>query len=91
VKKLALVLAFVALSPVSAFAADVQPQATATVGKMLYSADGKKLAAVYKVDPAGAPQILLEGKLVTIPVSTLTEVDGKVSTSLTKKDILSKR
>jgi hypothetical protein len=75
----------------AAVAAEADAQATPVAGKMLYSADGKKLAAVYKIDASGAPQILLEGKLVTIPVSTLSEVDGKVGTSLTKRDLLSKR
>jgi hypothetical protein len=77
----------------AASAADAVATATAAtpvVGKMLYSADGKKLAAIYKLDASGAPQVLLEGKLVTIPASSLTEVDGHVQTSLTKKDIFTR-
>jgi hypothetical protein len=102
VKNLRLIFALATLSPISmlasinaASAADTAATATATaatpvVGKMLYSADGKKLAAVYRLDASGAPQVLLEGKLVTIPASSLTEVDGRITTSLTKKDIFTR-
>ena len=102
-KNLRLIFALATLSPISmlasidaASAADTAATATTTtaatpvVGKMLYGADGKKLAAVYRLDASGAPQVLLEGKLVTIPASSLTEVDGHVTTSLTKKDILTR-
>ena len=96
-KNLRLVFALATLSPISmlasisaASASDTAATATAAtpvVGKMLYGADGKKLAAIYRLDASGAPQVLLEGKLVTIPASSLTEVDGHIATSLTKKDI----
>ena len=97
-KNLRLVFALATLSPISmlasisaAGAADTAATApNPVVGKMLYSADGKKLAAIYKLDASGAPQVLLEGKLVTIPASSLTEVDGHIATSLTKKDIFAR-
>lgn len=99
-KNLRLVFALATLSPISMLASisaanAADPAATATaatpvVGKMLYGADGKKLAAIYKLDASGAPQVLLEGKLFTIPASSLTEVDGHVTTSLTKKDIFTR-
>jgi hypothetical protein len=76
----------------AAFAAEnATAAASPVVGKMLYSTGGKKLAAVYKISASGAPQLLLEGKLVTVPSATLSEVNGKVETSLTKKELLSKR
>jgi hypothetical protein len=87
VKTFALILA-AALMPATAVFAE---PATPVVGKMLYSAGGKKLAAIYKLDAANAPQILLEGKLVTVPVDTLSGVDGHVETSLTKKDLMTLR
>lgn len=96
-KKFALILAAAALaSATAAFAADtvaVESAAAATpvVGKMLYSTGGKKLAPVYKLDASSAPQILLEGKLVTVPVATLTQVEDRVETSLTKKDLMTRR
>jgi hypothetical protein len=97
-KKFALILALAALAPAApALAADVAvpvkaaPSTAPVVGKMLYSAGGKKLAAVYKLDAGNAPQILLDGKLVTVPSETLSEVDGRVETSLTKKDLMTRR
>ena len=73
----------------AAFAAEA---ATApAVGKMLYIAGGKKLGAVYKISASGSPQVLIDGKLVTVPAASLVEVNGKVETSLTKKELTSKR
>jgi hypothetical protein len=57
----------------------------ATAGKMLYS-NGQRVAAIYRV-ANGDPQIILNGKLVTVPASSLSEVDGKITTSLTKQDL----
>jgi hypothetical protein len=59
----------------------------ATTGKMLYAADGKRVAAVYRVQADGSPQIILQGKLVTVPVSTVTVDGGKVVTTLTKAEL----
>jgi hypothetical protein len=104
-KTLGLALALAAATPVSmlvganvaaaadAVAADVSAvSATAApvVGKMLYSADGKKLAAIYKIDANGAPQVLIDGRMFTIPVASLSETDGKTTTSLTKKDLFTR-
>ena len=86
-KTFALTLAALSLSPNMASAADATP----VVGKMLYSTGGKKLAPVYKLDSTSAPQIMLEGKLITIPAATLTEVEGRIETSLTKKDLMTRR
>lgn len=83
-KKLALILAAALLPATAAFA----EAATPVVGKMLYSTGGKKLAAIYKLDAANEPQILLDGKLVTVPAATLSGVDGRIETSLTKKDLM---
>jgi len=56
-------------------------------GKMLYSSDGHRIAAVYRVTSEGNPQVILNGKLVTVPASTLSEVNGKVTTSLSKTEL----
>jgi hypothetical protein len=92
-KKLVLALAAFA-APITAFAADdsatVRAEAPAavqvTAGKMLYSG-GNRLAAIYRISNDGSPQVILDGKLVTIPASTLSDVGGKVTTSLSKKDL----
>ncbi len=66
----------------SSAAAAVTPKA----GTMLYS-DGKRVAAIYRIASDGNPQVIVEGRLVTVPASTLSEVNGKVTTSLTKQEI----
>lgn len=92
-KKFGLILALAAILPVSALvsvnsAVAQDALAKAMVGKLLYDADGKKLAAIYKLDAKGSPQILLEGKMVTVPLATLKKDDDKFATSLTKKDLM---
>lgn len=57
-------------------------------GDMLYGAGGRRLGAVYSVTPEGAPQIILNGKLYTIPASSLSLEDGKLHTSMSKKEIV---
>jgi hypothetical protein len=56
------------------------------VGKMVYS-NTNRLAPIYRITGEGNPQVVLDGKLVTIPASTLSSVDGKIVTSLSRKDI----
>ena len=97
-KKFSLVFALAALAPAtaaiampSAESAQTTDAVTPVVGKMLYSAGGKSLGAVYRLDAAGAPQLLLNGKIVTIPLATLTDNSGRTETSLTKKDLLTAR
>jgi len=57
-------------------------------GSMLIAANGARLAPVYRVGPDGSAQIILEGKLVTVPATTLSVTDGKLTTSLTKNEVL---
>ncbi|HEX8055546.1 MAG TPA: hypothetical protein VF481_02705 [Novosphingobium sp.] len=56
-------------------------------GKMLYTANGSRVAAIYRVTAEGNPQVILNGKLVTVPASTLSDVNGKVTTSLSKAEL----
>jgi hypothetical protein len=73
------------------FSAAAQNSAAAAVaekGKMLVSANGARLGTIYRVGPDGAAEIIIDGKLVSVPASTLSNVDGKLTTSLSKSDIL---
>lgn len=85
----ALLLTFVA---VPAFAESVgETSATlpvATKGKMLVAADGSRLAPVYRVSADGA-QIILDGHMVTVPAASIKTVDGKLTTSLSKAQVIS--
>lgn len=61
--------------------------AGATEGKMLLASNGARLGAVYRVTPDGSAQLIVDGKMVTIPANTISVVDGKLQTSLSKADV----
>ncbi len=63
-------------------------QAEVVAGKMVYGTDGKKIGAVYRVAKDGSPQIIINGKLFTIPVASVKSADGKIETTLTRKDVM---
>lgn len=65
-----------------------QNAAVAQKGKMLIASDGARLGNVYRVGPDGAAQIIIEGKLVSVPASTLASVDGKLMTHLSKSEVI---
>ena len=82
----AFVLPAAAQGPSDAAAASV-----AEKGKMLVAANGARLGAVYRVGPDGSAQVIIDGRMVTVPANTLSSVDGKLTTSLTKSQVLSLR
>jgi hypothetical protein len=55
---------------------------------MLISANGSRLAQVYRVGADGAAQIIIDGKMVTVPAASLSMSGGKLTTSLTKSEVL---
>jgi hypothetical protein len=57
-------------------------------GRTLFGGNGNRIAAVYRVDSQGRVQVILDGKLITVPGSTLSEVNGKFTTSMTKQELL---
>ena len=73
-------VAFVSLSAIA-------QEAVATKGKMLVSANGARLGAVHRVTGDGSARLIFDGKMVTVPVSTLSVVDGKLTTSLSKQEV----
>src|SRR5262245_48079017 len=60
-------------------------------GKTIFSSTGKRLGQVYRVTPEGNPQVVLNSRLVTVPASTLSVAGGKISTSLTMRELLGSR
>jgi hypothetical protein len=81
--------------PAAAQAAPDAPAASAAStapvaekGKMLVAANGARLGAVYRVGPDGSAQIIIDGKLVTVPANTISIADGKLTTSLTKSEVI---
>jgi hypothetical protein len=83
----AVVLPAAAQAPADASAAPAAA-AVAEKGKMLTAANGARLGAVYRVGPDGSAQIIIDGKLVTVPANTLSIANGKLMTSLTKSEVL---
>jgi hypothetical protein len=62
--------------------------AVAAKGKLLVAANGARLGQVYRVASDGDVQMIIDGKLITVPASTLSSVDGKLTTSLSKSEVL---
>jgi hypothetical protein len=60
----------------------------AAKGKMLVSSDGGRLGVVNRLSSDGGAQVILDGRLITVPASTLSLVDGKLTTSLSKIQVL---
>ena len=92
-------VATIAVIPAAVFAAETNQQVreansapaaggvSVSAGKMLYAADGKRIASVYRVTAAGDVQVIIASRLVTVPASTLSDVNGKVTTSVSKSDL----
>jgi hypothetical protein len=93
VKKSLLAVAVLAVIGIStgAYANDASSPVIAHKGKMLYAANGGRLASVYRVDDDGAVALILDGKMRVVPADTLSMVDGKLTTRLSKSDVLSLR
>ena len=84
-------VAFAAFTTVTSQPAQAQAAMTVEVGKPIYSADGQKLGAVYKVGKDGAPQVIISGKLVTLPAASVSMDGNRIVTTLSKKDIVTRR
>ncbi len=69
----------------------VTAQASPVKGSMLVSADGARLAPVYRLGTDGSLQIILEGKMLTVPATTLSTAGGRLTTTLTKREVLALR
>jgi ABC-type sugar transport system substrate-binding protein len=80
-KKAVFTLALAAL-----VAAPLSAQTAVVAGKPIFASDGKRIGVVYKVTGNGSAQVIVNGKLVTIPAATITADEGKYQTSLTKKE-----
>ena len=59
-------------------------------GERLFSGTGNLLGSVYRVTEGGDAQVILDSRFVTVPASTLSRSEGKLKTTLTKRELLSK-
>ncbi len=84
-------LALLASTPV--FAADTAPAAQAEVktGAMLRDSNNYRLGAISRVNADGSVGLIIDSRFVTIPADTLSVVDGKVVTRLTKREVIGLR
>lgn len=82
------VLATVTATAQTASGAADTAATVAEKGKMIVASNGARLGTVYRVVADGSAQIIIDGKLVTIPASTLSSVDGKLTTNLSKSEVL---
>jgi hypothetical protein len=57
-------------------------------GKTLVTSNGARLGQVYRVGSDGSVQMIIDGRMVAVPASTLSSVDGKLTTSLSKSEVL---
>lgn len=88
-KKSLLAAVVLAAISVSASAADTAAPVKVSAGKMLYAANGGRIASVYRVNGDGSVQLILDGSMRTVPASTLSMADGKLTTSLSKAEVAS--
>ena len=59
----------------------------ASKGDMLIGADHSRLGSVVRVESDGSASIIFDGRMVTVPASTLKMADGKLTTSLSKHQL----
>lgn len=78
-------------SPVMAQATGTVAPVVATKGQMLTGADRSRLGSVVRVEGDGSVGIIFDAHLVTIPGSTLSIADGKLTTTLSKRDVTALR
>jgi hypothetical protein len=92
-KKFAIVLGAALLSaglaPAAALADDAAASTTVEIkrGDMLYTADGKRVGNVYRVTTNGDVQLIYRSKMITVAASTLSQAEGKLTTSLTLDEV----
>ncbi len=74
-------------SPTSTLAVASATPVVASRGQMLIGSDHSRLGSVVSVESDGSPSIIFDGRMVTVPASTLKMADGKLTTSLTKHQL----
>lgn len=101
--KISLPLIVASFVAASAIAAPTMAQAASTAdaaavsapvaskGKMLVDVGGSRLAPVTRVTADGSAQIIIDTRVVTVPASTISLVDGKLTTSLRKSEVIALR
>lgn len=63
---------------------------TVEAGRALISADGKRVGSIYRLAADGSPQIIVEGRMITIPANTVSVDGDRVVTTLTRHEALAR-
>jgi hypothetical protein len=79
--------ALLAMTPIAAFAQAPAPAVTAHVGQTLRDVSGGRVGAITEVYKDGSVQVIYNSQLVTVPAASLSAPDGKLTTSLTRKQL----
>lgn len=79
-------VALTASGPALAAQGSAETTVTAKAGTMLRTASGRTIA-VYRVAASGEPQVIVDGRIVTVPAATLSSADGRSATSLSLVDL----
>jgi hypothetical protein len=87
-KKLCSIALMCAFASVSFAEQNASSQSAPVKGEMLLAANGSRLGTVYRVGADGSAQIIIDGRMVNVPASTLSVTNGKVTTSLSKSEVL---
>ena len=61
------------------------------IGKMIYTADKHQLGAVYSVKKDGSAEEIVDTRILIVPAASVETKDGKLWTSLTRKEALASR
>jgi len=61
--------------------------APAAKGMTVVAANGFRIGTVYRVAADGSAEVIYDGKVVTIPVSTLSTTGGKLVTTLSRSEV----
>ena len=60
-------------------------------GKAVYDAGGRLLGRINRVNAQGDAQIIVDGRLITVVASTISDNGGKLSTSSSRRDLTAPR
>lgn len=74
-----------AQSPAVAAAAEA---VTVARRELIVTADGERVGRVDRFSADGSPRVIVHGRFVTIPRSTLSRADGRLVTSLSWAEVL---
>jgi len=56
-------------------------------GQMLRDSKGTRVASVYRAGRDGSAMLIIDGGMVAVPADTLSEKDGQLYTSMTRREV----